>query len=74
MSDRPPLEIIVWNKSRGMFATAFVKDTEHHPADFCVFKYPGGEFTRRSTRIYQRDLKMTIELFAYVEPVGLSSN
>lgn len=68
MSRRPPIEVVVWNKHHKVFATAFTKGCETHPADDSVFKYPGGDFTRRSTRVYQRDMNMELKRIATVAP------
>lgn len=63
-----PLEVIVWNRQHKVFATAFTKGSETHPSDSSVFKYPGGQFTRRSTRVYQRDMNMELARISRVAP------
>ena len=65
MRPYPPLEVIQWHEGRGIFMTCFVGGSECHPEDETVFKYEGGEFVRKSTRLYWIDMKMRLEDIAY---------
>ena len=41
--------------------TCFVAGTETHPANSRYFKYEGGEYVRRSTRLYWVDRTVELE-------------
>ena len=54
MQERTPIEVIAWDHSMQIFRTCFLKDTEMHPQDYGVFRYPGvSVFRRRTARLYR---------------------
>ena len=57
----PPLEVIAWNDKHSIFMTCYVAGTETHPLDQNVFRYPGGIYVRKSTRLYWVDRDVEIE-------------
>ena len=45
-------EVVMWNEEHSVFCTALGVGAEVHPANSEAFRHPGGEWQRRSTRVY----------------------